>query len=1099
MKNNIEFSGLLEKISEFKSKYYKNLLLKGALIGLSLILISYIVINFLEYFGRFSSNFRAILLMGFVAVSAYTLFFYILKPLFFLLNINKPISDETAAEQIGQFFPNIKDKLLNTLQLANGLSDADNALLEASIAQKTKELKLVKFADAINFQENRKYLKYALPPLLAILLISAIAPSFFKSTERIVYFKRNFAEPAPFQFEILNKNLQAIKNEDYQLNLKLLGNSLPDDVFLVYNDRKYKMNLKDPRNFDFVFSKVQEETEFHFLAGGFTSNTFKLGMIARPSLLSFNVQLKYPAYLNKTSEDFDNVGNLIVPEGTVVEWKFKTDEADSLNVIFEGSKPLKVSKGLITDFNFQKRFAKSQNYEVLLKNKNATTNADKISYYINVIPDKYPQISFEQIKDSSLYNYIGIGGSISDDYGLSDFKFMYRTKSGNIPFKAVDIPFNKTSLSQTFFYQVNINNLGLEKSDKLEYYLQVTDNDGVNGRKSTKSGTMTFGMPTAQQFDQEVEKQIEKTEDKFEDLLQKSKEFKKALENLEADLKKKKEMDFQDKKEFEDLLKKKDEMMKELKDLQKQLEDLKEKQNRFDKQSPELQQKMDLLQKMLDELMKSEESKVLEDLKKMMEEQLNEKSLDKMNDFKKDQRNIDKEIDRTMKLFKDLQLKQKVQEAVKELEKLAEKQEELADKTEKENKESTKNEELKKEQEKLNKEFEEKKEKMKDIEKLSKELKKDVDTQKEDQKEVSEEQKKAQKEMENKDNKAASKAQKKASKSMRNMAAQMAESMQEGEMKQLDLDIDALRDILENLLKVSHDQERVMKNFRSISVSDPRFVALSQEQLKISDDAKVVEDSLYSLAKRVMQIESFITKEVTDMKNSIDESVKFIKERKTPQAASKQQFSMTSMNNLALMLGDTFKQMQQMMAMSMPGSGKGGKDGNSPSEGMGKKQQELNKKIQGMGQSGQGGKQMSEDLAKIANEQAKIRKQLKDLQEQMNGTEEGKKMGNNLEEIQKKMDESENDLVNKRINPNLFKRQQEIEIRLLEAEKAIKEQELDPKRKSNTGVTFNRVSPPDLEKFKKEKEKQVELLRTTPLNFTPFYKKQTDSYFKRIN
>jgi hypothetical protein len=1099
MKNNIEFSGLLEKISEFKSKYYKNLLLKGALIGLSLILVSYIVINFLEYFGRFSSNFRAILLVGFIGVSAYTLFFYILKPLFYLLNINKPISDETAAEQIGQFFPNIKDKLLNTLQLANGLSDADNALLEASIVQKTKELKLVKFADAINLQENKKYLKYALPPLLAILLISAIAPSFFKSTERIVYFKRNFAEPAPFQFEILNKNLQAVKNEDYQLNLKLIGNSLPEDVFLVYNDRKYKMNLKGPRNFDFIFSKVQEETEFHFLAGGFTSNTFKLGMIARPSLLSFNVQLKYPAYLNKTSEDFDNVGNLIVPEGTVVEWKFKTDEADSLNVIFEGSKPLKVYKGLITDFNFQKRFAKSQNYEVLLKNKNATTNADKISYFINVIPDKYPQISFEQIKDSSLYNYIGIGGSISDDYGLSDFKFMYRTKSGNTPFKAVDIPFNKTSLSQTFFYQVNINNLDLEKSDKLEYYLQVTDNDGVNGRKSTKSGTMVFGMPTAQLFDQEVEKQIEKTEDKFEDLLQKSKEFKKALENLEADLKKKKEMDFQDKKEFEDLLKKKDEMMKELKDLQKQLEDLKEKQNRFDKQSPELQQKMDLLQKMLDELMKSEESKVLEDLKKMMEEQLNEKSLDKMNDFKKDQRNIDKEIDRTMKLFKDLQLKQKVQETVKELEKLAEKQEQLADKTEKESKESPKNEELKKEQEKLNKEFEEKKEKLKDIEKLSKELKKDVDTQKEDQKEVSEEQKKAQKEMENKDNKAASKAQKKASKSMRNMAAQMAESMQEGEMKQLDLDIDALRDILENLLKVSHDQERVMKNFRSISVSDPRFVSLSQEQLKISDDAKVVEDSLYSLAKRVMQIESFITKEVTDMKNSIDESVKFIKERKTPQAASKQQFSMTSMNNLALMLGDTFKQMQQMMAMSMPGSGKGGKDGNAPSDGMGQKQQELNKKIQGLGQSGQGGKQMSEELAKIANEQAKIRKQLKDLQEQMNGTEQGKKMGNNLEEIQKKMDESENDLVNKRITPNLLKRQKEIEIRLLEAEKAIKEQELDPKRKSNTGVTFNRVSPPDLEKFRKEKEKQVELLRTTPPNFTPFYKKQTDSYFKRIN
>jgi hypothetical protein len=218
-----------------------------------------------------------------------------------------------------------------------------------------------------------------------------------------------------------------------------------------------------------------------------------------------------------------------------------------------------------------------------------------------------------------------------------------------------------------------------------------------------------------------------------------------------------------------------------------------------------------------------------------------------------------------------------------------------------------------------------------------------------------------------------------------------------------------------------------MRSFRSISVSDPRFVSLSQEQLKISDDAKVVEDSLYSLAKRVMQIESFITKEVTAMKNSIDESVKYIKERKTPQAASKQQFSMTSMNNLALMLSDTFKQMQQMMSMQMSGSGKGGKDGKSPGEEMGKAQQEVNKKIQGLGQSGQGGKQLSEERAKIANEQAKIRKQLQELQEQLNGTEQGKKMGNNLEEIQKKMDESENDLVNKRITPNLIRRQKEIQ------------------------------------------------------------------------
>lgn len=1092
-----EFNQLIDQVSEYKNKYYKNLLIKGLLIGLGLVLGVFVVINFIEYYGRLGSTFRAILLVSFLAVSAYTLFFMILKPLFYLFKIQEPLSDTEAASQIGKFFPNIKDKLLNTIQLASGNADNTNALIEASIAQKTKELKLVKFADAINFKDNKKYLKYALPPMVAIIFISAIAPSFFKSTERIVYFQKKFAEPAPFQFQIVNKNLKAIKNEDFALKLSLTGNALPEEVFLVSNGRKYKMASPDLRNYEHVFSKIQEGTSFHFEAGGFGSDTYDISLISRPVINSFTVSLDYPGYLNKSSEEFENVGNVIVPEGTTVEWKFKTSDTDSLKMKFNDEKPFNVKKSIFTDFSVQKKMKASSNYQMLLQNKNAV-NPEAMSYFINVIADKHPQINLEQIKDTTLYNYIGIGGTITDDYGISDFKFFYRVNSKSKTFSSTPIPFNKSSLSQTFFYQVNINSLGLEKSDDLEYYIQVTDNDGVNGHKSTKTTLMSFGMPTAKEFDQEVEKQIEKTEDKFEDIYQKSKQFKKALENLESELKKKKELDFQDKKEIEELTKKKDELLNDIKDLQKQLQDLQEKQNRFEQQSPELQQKMDMLQKMLNELINSEDNKMLEDLKKLMDQQNNDKTIDKLSDYKKNQRNLDKDIDRTMKLFKNLQLKQKVNEVVKDLEKLAEKQEQLADKTEKENNQE-KTGDLKKEQEKLNKEFEDKKEKLKDAEKISKELKKDLDIQKEKQDEISEDQKKAQKEMDQKDNKAASKSQKKASKSMRNMAGQLAEAMQDAEMKQLDIDMDDLRDILENLVKISLDQEKVMKNFKNISVSDPKFIALSQEQLKISDDAKVIEDSLYSLAKTVMQIEAFVTKEVTSMKNNIDESVSFIRERKLPQAASKQQFSMTSMNNLALMLSETFKQMQQMMAMSMPGSGKGGKNGNAPSEGMGEQQKELNKKIQGLGSQGMNGKQMSEELAKIANEQAKLRKQIKDIQDQMNGTELGKKIGDNLQDLQKKMDASENDLVNKRITPELMRRQKEIETRLLEAEKAIKEQELDPKRKSNTGVTFSRVSPPDLEKFKKEKEKQVELLRTTPPNFTPFYKKQTDNYFKKIN
>ena len=118
MKNTKEINSLIEKIAEYKKKYYKNLIFKGLLLGSGLVLGSYIFINFLEFFGRFGSTFRAVLLVTFLMVAAYTLFFLILKPIFFLLKINEPLTDIKAANQIGQFFPTIKDKLLNTLQLA---------------------------------------------------------------------------------------------------------------------------------------------------------------------------------------------------------------------------------------------------------------------------------------------------------------------------------------------------------------------------------------------------------------------------------------------------------------------------------------------------------------------------------------------------------------------------------------------------------------------------------------------------------------------------------------------------------------------------------------------------------------------------------------------------------------------------------------------------------------------------------------------------------------------------------------------------------------------------------------------------------------------
>jgi len=326
----------------------------------------------------------------------------------------------------------------------------------------------------------------------------------------------------------------------------------------------------------------------------------------------------------------------------------------------------------------------------------------------------------------------------------------------------------------------------------------------------------------------------------------------------------------------------------------------------------------------------------------------------------------------------------------------------------------------------------------------------------------------------------------------------MQEAMEAAEMEQMQENMDSLRDILENLITLSFDQEALMKDFRGVSLQDPRFIKLGQQQLKLKDDAKVVEDSLYALANRVVQIQSFVTRELNDMKSYMDESVKGIKDRQINVATSKQQFSMTSMNNLALMLSDVFKQMQEQMAMAMPGSGKG-KKGKQKGEkpGMGEMQEKLNEEMKQLGQGKQGQGNNSEKLARMAAEQAAIRKMVQDLKDSQNGTEAGKQFGKELQEIAEKMDETETDLVNKKITPDLIKRNQEITTRLLESEKAMKEQDEDEQRKAQAAKQNPRQPPAAFEKYIRDKEKQTELLRTIPPAFSPFYKREVDTYFRK--
>jgi hypothetical protein len=370
------------------------------------------------------------------------------------------------------------------------------------------------------------------------------------------------------------------------------------------------------------------------------------------------------------------------------------------------------------------------------------------------------------------------------------------------------------------------------------------------------------------------------------------------------------------------------------------------------------------------------------------------------------------------------------------------------------------------------------------------------------QEEISKDQKESSDNLQKNKKKKASQKQKDAAEKMQEMAEEMNQMMQSAQAQQEMEDYNTLREILENLILVSKDQERVMNEFKATRGYSPKYVDLGQQQRKIKDDTKIIEDSLFELSKRSMQVKHFITEELNKVNSNIGKSLAHIGERQTHRVVNHQQLTMTSMNNLALMLSESLKQMQKQMQQKKSNSScnKPGQKNPKPNgmKSLKQMQQSLEKQLKEM-QEGmkKGQKPGSKKFGEAAAQRAAIRKKLKDIQKRLEKEGQGKKLGN-MNKTQQMMDDLEKDLYNKRLTPAVLKKQQDIMIRLLEHEKAQEEQEQEQKRKSNEGRDIERKLPPSIEKYLKEKQKEEELLQTLPPDLSPYYKKKVRGYFKSL-
>ena len=1090
---------IFNKLELFIKKFYTNELIKGVIFFIGLGLIYFLFTIFVEYFLWLKPMGRTILFWVFVDVEVFLLCRFILFPIFKLFKLQKGLDYKEASTIIGNHFSEVSDKLVNFLQLSNDSNQSE--LLLASIEQKANALQPIPFGSAINFNTNRKYLPLAVIPILffALFYLSGNSTILSQSLNRVVHFNSAFLPPAPFQFVILNSNLQTEQNKDFIVRIKTQGKIIPEKAMIIIGDEIYFMESLHPGEFQFTIKQPSSNIEFHIEANAISSPEYELKIVEVPTIANFEMQLNFPSYLNKKSEVIKGTGNAILPEGTRVTWKINTQATQSI-VWKDLTSRFSFSKAE-NNFTLSKNISQNSEYQVLTSNTEVK-NYEKLNYQLSVIKDQFPTINVNNVPDSLKVRSSYVLGNISDDYGLFKLQIVYYVKDKPQTIKRGNIAVKSAIYDQFVFAFPS--KLPVEQGVSYEYYFEVFDNDAIHNHKSTRSSVFSNRIGTDEEkSDQDLQEQNNNINSLEKSLKNQDKQLS-DLEKLQNTAKEKETLEFKDQQKIEDFIKRQNQQDKLMKDFaEKMKENLdKTKTDKKDEFKEDLQKRLENVDKDLEK-----NKKLLDELKELNDKIKQEDLMDKMDKFKQNAKNQTKSLEQLVELTKRYYVKKKAEQLKDKLEKLSSKQEELSNK----DKENNLNN-----QEEINKDFNKIQEELKDLNKENKELKSpmDIPDNKEEQKSIDDDLKKASDELQKDKKNNAKPKQKSAAKKMKQMAQKMDQGAEGAEMEQLEEDIAMLRQILDNLLAFSFSQEDLMSNFKSSRIGSLAFNKYLKTQQDLKTQFKHIDDSLFTMSLRNPKFGENITKEIGNAQYNIDKSLETLADAQISKGLSHQQYTISAANKLADFLTDILNNMQ--LSLANPGEGKpkpGKGDGMQlpdiikKQEGLGEKMKEGIKKgqKQGKGEEGTKGKdakkpgsegESGEDGEGNAEAIMEIYKEQKQLREALQKELDRQGIGGNGQNSLEQMKQIEKQLLDKGFKNETLQKMLNVKQELLKLNTAIQQQGQENRRQSETNKKeFQNQSnalPPALLEYLNS----IEILNRQSLPLRSNFNQKVQEYFK---
>ena len=965
----------------------------------------------------------------------------------------------------------------------------------------------------------KKYLPaYSLPVVLllsSLLLYGLIGPSLGISALRMLMPWGMFAAVPAYSFEVAPGSVTAYTGDDLKITAGYRGPRAGG--MLLWKEEgarrmsyplvragvaSYTLTLKNIKK-DFRYWLSATEMETGDYKGHIVSDTFRVVVLDPPMVKTAQIKAFPPAYsgLPGSSFDLSDTRYSLLP-GTEIQFKLTANKALRAAALqFSDSTILNLD---VHNFTAEGRavFTRSRQYRFNLLSMDSLTNRQAVLFHVDMLEDRPPYVEIVlpgTDVEAQPEDILALEAAAGDDFGVSALTLRYRHLAAGDTGVWRKRPFqllreNGETRGRLLF---DFSDLAIAFGDEIEYYAVARDGNVITGPGKAESARYKVIFPSLDDLFRDFTEKTRDQNEKMEDISGQSEELKKTLEEIQRDLKRSQKMDWETKKRIEQTLEEQKKLREKVQKIEQELQEMVERLENKDMISEELMQKYQQLQEMFRQIAPPELMEAMRKLQQAMEKSDPAEVQKALQSFKENQENFKQNLERTLELFKQIQMEQQLQRLADQARELLEKQKQITEELNKNSDDAGRMQEqqtgqLKRLEASLkemmdNPRMQSFKEAMRQMEEARKNMSRN---------QLARQSEEIRQKIEQGQQEQAGEQSQALQKDMAAMQSQLQSSLNSMQQRHKQKVESRMLAITGDLLKLSFEQERLQRRSRSASQVDDELRDIARKQARVQQNLQKTIGEMIELSKQTFFMEQSLNRNMAMAQSQMRKSLDDLSERRAMPAAQSQRKAMEALNR-------SVQGMQRSLSrMEKSSSGTGFEQLMEQLKQMAGMQGGLNGETMGLFNAQQGNRgRLTPDQQGRQRRLAAQQQALKQAMEELAG-----EMGNRgdvlgrLGELSEEMDKVVQDLLKKGVSRKTVERQQRILSRMLDAQKSAREREYSKKRRAERAKKYQAVDPRRLTPAENAYLKQLQeaLQKSYNEGYAPEYQQMIEAYIHKL-